>query len=313
MTNIRVLKPGFFTTVQDLGRPGFAYLGVSAGGAADALSLRIGNLLVGNPGGAASLEMTLLGASLEFDSDMLVAISGAKAECVVRTARGATTGAPLWEAFLVHGGERLECGATTEGARLYLSVAGGLQISKALGSASTLFAGKLGGINGRTLREDDLLAVGKPQCALRRLNRERLATLFGFELRVTRGPQRDWFSRDAVTRFFATEYTVSELANRNGLRLQGDPISLATNRQLLTEGVSLGAVQVPPDGQPIILFVDQQTTGGYPKIANVISADMHRVGQLKPRDVIRFREVSIDDAVEALRAQERWIAESLFA
>jgi len=126
-------------------------------------------------------------------------------------------------------------------------------------------------------------------------------------IRATCGAQRDWFSDDAYGRFLAGLYTVSEQSDRAGLRLKGDAVSTREMRQLLTDGIPLGAIQVPQDGQPIILFVDQQTTGGYPKIANVIAADMHHVGQLRPRDEIRFAEVSIPEAVDALDMQERWI------
>jgi antagonist of KipI len=126
---------------------------------------------------------------------------------------------------------------------------------------------------------------------------------------VTSGAQRDWFSDDAYAGFLAASYAVSEQSDRAGLRLKGDAISIRETRQLLTDGIPLGAIQVPQDGQPIILFVDQQTTGGYPKIANVIAADKHRVGQLRPRDEVRFSELSIPEAIEALRVQERWLKE----
>jgi allophanate hydrolase subunit 2 len=128
-------------------------------------------------------------------------------------------------------------------------------------------------------------------------------------IRVTRGAQSDWFTEDVFALFLASSHVVSEQSDRAGLRLKGEPVTPREQKQLITDGIPLGAIQVPPDGQPILLFVDQQTTGGYPKIASVIAADMHRVGQLRPRDEVWFAEVSMSEAVEALRAQERWLAE----
>jgi biotin-dependent carboxylase-like uncharacterized protein len=311
VTQIRVVKPGFFTTVQDLGRRGYAHLGLSAAGAADALSLRVANLLVGNDETAAALEMTLLGGTFEFEADAVVAVTGAQAECVVSNPESGRRRAPLWEAFEIARGERLAIGATTSGARVYLAVAGGLAVQQVLGSASTLLAARMGGVDGRALREGDVLCMGERLGSPGRLRESALDGIYGDEIRVTRGPQFDWFRADDVARFLNGAYEVTEYANRNGLRLSGEAIAPVKSQQLLTEGVSLGAVQVPADGQPIILFVDQQTTGGYPKIANVIAADMHRVGQLKPHDIVRFREVTIAEAVDALRELERWIMEAL--
>ena len=178
-----------------------------------------------------------------------------------------------------------------------------------MGSASTDLRGGFGGFEGRRLRTDDVLDIGKSTGARpRRLRAEAFDDLRrSGPIRVTRGAQHDWFSAEAWAKFLATPFEVSEQSDRAGLRLKGAPIELREPKQLLTDGIPLGAVQIPQDGQPIILFVDQQTTGGYPKIANVIAADMHRIGQLRPRDEVRFAEVSIADAIEALREQEQWL------
>jgi antagonist of KipI len=311
MTRVRVTKPGLLTTVQDLGRRGCAHSGVSAGGAADALSLRIANRLVGNVEDSPALEMTLLGAELEFEGNAVIAITGAMAECIVTMPDGSRELAPRWEPFQVRAGERLDCGAATEGARLYVAAAGGFEVPRVLGSASTFLPGKLGGVEGRALRVGDLIEIGTEHGAVRGLPPGALDRLFAREIRITPGPQRERFDEAALARLVAGEYIVSEDSNRNGIRLKGASVAPGDKQQLLTEGVSLGAIQVPADGQPIILFVDQQTTGGYPKIANVIAADMHRVGQLKPRDIVRFHWVTIGEAVDALRAQERWLSEFL--
>jgi antagonist of KipI len=280
---------------------------VSASGAADALSLRVGNLLVGNPETAAGLEMTLVGGVFEFESETLVAITGSDFE--PRLNGGLV---PLWTSFTVRGGNRLAFGATKSGARCYLCIEGGIDCPLVLGSASTHLLTTLGGIDGRALNKGDVLQTRSGPArhpALRKIKPELVEMLFSTgPLRVTPGPQADWFSSDAHALFSSSPYEVSEDSNRMGLRLLGHELQRTIDRELLTEGVSLGAVQVPQSGQPIILFVEHQTTGGYPKIANVISADMHRVGQLRPRDTVRFEFVSVDVALDLLRQQEHLVS-----
>jgi antagonist of KipI len=303
---IRVIQPGLLMTVQDLGRYGYSHLGISAGGAADQLAVRIANLLVGNPENAATLEMTLTGATLEFDEESVVALGGGECDCRI----GGET-APIWQAVRVPAGEVLACGGLKSGVRLCLAVQGGLDVCPIMGSASTSLAGHFGGIEGRGLRKGDLLNVREGHNSRgRTLKPGAIDTLYSRgPIRVTRGAQHDWFGSEAFDTLLSSSYTVSEESNRSGLRLQGEPIPSRVGTQLLTEGVSLGAIQVPQNGQPIILFVDQQTTGGYPKIANVISADMHRVGQLRPRELVRFAEVTIPEAIRLLREQEQRLKE----
>ncbi len=303
---IRVAKPGFFSTVQDLGRFGHAHLGISPAGAADALSLRIANLLVGNDENAAALEMTLLGATLAFDELAILALTGASCECKV-----GPNAVPLNQAVEVAAGSVLQCGSTTDGARSYLAIQGGFDVPIVMGSASTDIRGHFGGLEGRRLQNGDLLRARKGRnMQVRRLHDEVLEALHPKgPVRVTAGAQHDWFSGETYAKLLSSPYLVREQSDRAGLRLQGEPVSPSKKSQLVTDGIPLGAIQVPQDGQPIILFVDQQTTGGYPKIANVIAADMHRIGQLRPRDQLRFAEASIAEAIEAIRAQERWLKE----
>jgi len=284
---LSVLSPGLLTTVQDLGRYGYGHLGVSASGAADALSLRAGNLLVGNAENAPALEMTLLGGAFEFSANTTVALTGSDFD----------GGAPWWSAFEVKAGEALRLGPTRSGARCYLCVRGGISVPMLLGSASTHLLTGMGGFEGRALRKGDVLAIGGDTAGPPRRGALRFQIRRDV-LRVTDGPQRDWFAQglDGLV------YKVGEESDRMGLRLQGPKIDCA--RELVTEGVSLGAIQVPRGGEPIILFVEHQTTGGYPKIANVISADLPAVGQLRPRDEVRFERVSLDEAWRLLREQE---------
>ena len=277
------------TTVQDLGRPGYAHLGISASGAADALSLRAGNLLVGNPEGAAALEMTLAGGTFEFESRAVVALTGADFDSSI----------PMWTPVWVKPGEQVRCGHARSGARCYLCVSGGIEVPPVLGSASTHLLTSLGGHDGRALKRGDVLAVHTTT------SHQPPATSHG----VRSSPTSPTIHVTAPTNAQAlcrTAWEVQPDSDRMGLRLRGPALDGHTGH-MLTEGVPLGAVQVPPDGQPIILFVEHQTTGGYPKIANVISADFHAVGQLRPRDQVRFEQVSIDAALTLLEVQEEWL------
>jgi len=301
---IRVLKPGLSTTVQDWGRFGYAHLGISPCGAADNISLRIANLLVGNEETAPALEITLLGPTLLFERSALVALAGAACDCKAGEYR-----VPMNAALELPEGGVLHCGSTRDGARAYLAVRGGFEVPLVMNSASTDLRGRFGGFHGRRLQAGDELRVrtgsrNRP-CRLRQASLQALPR--SRPIRVTRGAQSEWFSTGEFARFLESSYCVREQSDRAGLRLQGEPIGPTEARQLLTDGIPMGAIQVPPDGQPIILFVDQQTTGGYPKIANVIAADLHRVGQLRPHDEVRFTEVSMTDAVDALRLQEKWL------
>ena len=306
MSTIEVLAPGLLTTLQDLGREGFGLMGVSPSGAADAISLRIGNRLVGNVEGAAGIEMTLLGATFLFPEGAVVALAGSDF--------GATLGGrpvEMWTAVEARSGETLRLGPTRSGARCTLCVWGGIMVKDFLGSASTHTLSGLGGHEGRALRKGDVLKIGAESGAIRKrkVSTRALEELRPLKtLRVTAGPESDWFAEAAQKIFYGSTYRVAEESNRMGLRLEGAAIPAPSGGEMISEGVSLGAIQVPEGGQPIILFVEQQTTGGYPKIANVISADFHSLGQLRPRDEIRFELVSLNRARKLLREQEELLA-----
>jgi antagonist of KipI len=300
---IQVLEPGLFTAVQDLGREGFGAMGVSASGAADAVSLRLGNRLVGNDEGAAGLEMTLLGGTFILPEGALLALTGSDFGA-------ALDGKPveLWTSFEAKAGQTLRLGPTRTGARCYLSVQGGIEVQLFLGSASTHILSGLGGHEGRALRKGDLLKIGRESGAIRerRLAARALKELQPRKiLRLTEGPQSDWFPESARRLFYESRYRVAEESNRMGIRLEGAIVPVPSGGEMISEGVSLGAIQVPEGGKPIILFVEQQTTGGYPKIANVISADFHSLGQLRPRDEIRFERVDWETARSLLIEQEK--------
>jgi len=318
MSSLQVQAPGLQTTVQDLGRRGFGPLGVSPSGAADPISLRLGNRLVGNDEGAAGLEMMLLGGTFVFPEGAIVALMGSDF--------GATlddVSLDLGTSAEVRPGQTIRLGPTNSGARCYLCVHGGISVKPFLGSASTDILSGLGGFEGRPLRKGDVVRI---ESSTEPFHRRTIAPAVSEHLsrrkilRVTAGPQADWFSESSLRSFYASTYRVGEQSNRMGLRLERelelgpeDKLEAATISQrgvshMITEGVSLGAIQVPTGGSPIILFVEQQTTGGYPKIANVISADLHRVGQLRPRDEIRFEQVTFEAARSLLIEQEKLLS-----
>jgi antagonist of KipI len=317
---IAVLEPGLFTTVQDLGRPGHARMGVSAAGAADATALRIANRLAGNPDGSPALEMTLAGCTFRFDAPACVAIAGADMQARI-------DGRPLpsWSAAPVPTGATLACGQAAYGARAVLAVAGGIVVPLVLGSASTHVPSRLGGFEGRALRRGDRLRFGAPAPemlpAARRVPPDALAALApaaaggaAVTLRVTPGAQGDRFDEPSRRLLVESEYRVSGASDRMGLRLEGPPIPPPGGGTMLTEGMPLGAIQIPPAGGPVILFVDHQTTGGYPVIASVASADLSAVAQLRPGSRVRFAMITLDDARRLLAGRAAAIeAASRFA
>jgi antagonist of KipI len=294
MNSLVVESAGLLTTVQDFGREGFGVLGVSASGAADAVALRLGNLLLENKAGTPALEMTLTGGTFLFPDGAVICPAGGNFGAQMDGKE-----LELWRPHAILPGKRLVIGATRDFARCYLCVAGGIGVAEFLGSASTHLLSGLGGWAGRALRKGDVLPIGKLE---KNIRRRRLAAgvLEALRpkktLRVTRGPQFDWFPDEARRMLAGSEFRVSEESNRMGLRLEGPRLAARGNAEMISEGTPLGAIQVTPSGQAIILFVEQQTTGGYPKIANVIGADLHCVGQLRPRDAIRFEEVSLAEA-----------------
>jgi antagonist of KipI len=303
MSSLVVESPGLLTTVQDLGRPGYGTIGVSPSGAADPVALRLANLLVGNEPGAAALEMTLLGGTFVFPQGAVIALTGADFGA---TLNGKT--ADMWTPLTIPPHGKLALGPTRNFARAYLAVAGGLAVKRFLGSASTHLLSGLGGVEGRPLRKGDVLHLGKParKIPTRNISKTTLLTLMPRGvLRVTEGPQIDSFSEADRHTFFRGTFRVSEASDRMGIRLEDHKINCALAGEMITEGTPLGAIQVTPNGQPIVLFVEQQTTGGYPKIANVIGADLHRLGQLRPRAEVRFERTSLPVAISLLREQEK--------
>lgn len=291
---IEVVKPGLLTTVQDLGRPGYRGVGVSLGGAADPFALRIANLLVGNPEDAAALEITLAGPELEFSVDAVVAIGGA-----------AFAGLPSWRPIAVRAGERLRFGTAEQGCRGYLAVAGGIDVPVVLGGRGTSLRAGFGGLEGRALRAGDRLGIGPAaERPFRGLALSpSLLPSYGPAptLRVLRGSEAAEFG-EALGE---TAFTVLPQSDRMGVRLGGKALKRGADVDLPSTAVAPGTVQVPPDGQPIVLLADAQTIGGYPQAAHVIGCDLPLAAQLRPGDSVRFEEVSLADAHALAATRER--------
>ena len=301
MSCLQVIAPGFFTTVQDLGRPGYAHLGVSACGAADPLSLRLGNMLLGNPQTAAALEMTMTGGTFRFPEGATFALTGFASKL---------NGTPIapWTTTRAQPYAELCVGRPQSGARGYLCIRGGIRVPPVFGSASTHFLSGIGGVAGRALRAGDLLRIGREPIAPPKVMLRKCLAISDNILRTTLGPQASRFSEQTQQSFYNASYFVSKQANRMGLRLEGPELRTLTDAGELSQGVSNGSVQVTNSGQPLILFVEQQTTGGYPLIAQVITADLYKVGQLAPGNRVTFERVTIAEAVALYRQQEHWIA-----
>ena len=301
---IEVLSPGLFTTVQDLGRPGLGHLGVPEAGAVDAFSLRVANRLVGNPDGAAALEMTGRGPSLRFESDAAIALAGALPDASL-------DGEPVppYQTLTVRAGAVLECGALTRGWRSYLAVGGGgLRVEPVLGSAST---DSLSSLGPTPVTAGQRLEIGTlsltTSCYLRASPRYGQAVT----LRVLPGPQQDWFKAEARGLIAAAAFKVLPQSDRTGVRLDGPALARSRDTELPSMGMVTGAVQVPPSGRPIVLLANHGATGGYPVIANVISADLSALAQLAPGAELHFSEVSRVAALAALREREERLQRDL--
>ena len=302
---LTVVRPGMLTTVQDLGRWGHQSVGVPVAGPMDWYSHRLANLRAGNPPTAAALEITLIGPELLADGVLTCAVAGADFEIRVNdSAIDATL------PFALDAGDRLRFGARRSGARATLAVAGGLDLPVVLGSRATSLISRMGPFGGRALKPDDRLPIAEPTRAPLSSAGLPLARIAGgARLRVIFGPHDTRFTEGERLSFTSARYVVTPESNRMGYRLAGPPIDRHDTSELLSDATAIGSVQVPPSGVPILLMADRQTTGGYPKIATVITADLPLAGQLAPGDWIEFVACSPDDALIALREREAALQE----
>jgi antagonist of KipI len=309
-----VMHAGPLSTVQDLGRIGFGAIGVAPSGAMDPWALRTANALVGNDDGAAGIEFTMSGPTIAFEDDAVVALSGSRFDAaILRSVSGSAferdvdaAPAPHQMSFHLRAGETIRIGPTLSGARGYLAVRGGVEVDQVFGSRSTQVAAGLGG---RVLKQGDRLATGAGTDAPPRRARTTSAYVSEQRLRAIPGPQREIFVAGSIERLFGSPYRVTTKADRTGIRLEGSAMELTTIPDIDPEGVVAGALQVPGDGQPILLCNDRPTTGGYAKVATVIGADMHLAAHLKPGDTVRFGVSTPDAARSAWRdLEDSWRA-----
>jgi allophanate hydrolase len=311
---LEVLAPGLHTTVQDLGRPGYQAIGVPVSGALDGFSLRLANTLVGNPLGSAALEILLSGPTLEVAADTVrVALAGVGASLAIGAekpqviAAGQSVTLRRGEVFQIVPGEQSAC--------CYLAAEGGIAVPLVLGSASTYARAAIGGIEGRALRRGDVVPLGVACASARAELRlpSPMAASGEQPIRVVLGPQQEYFTEEAVKSLLGSEFRVSPAADRMGMRLDGPPLRHRHGWDIVSDAIATGAIQVAGSGQPILLLADHQTTGGYPKIATVVSADLPVVGRRRPGDRMRFVGVTVETAEALCRDAERQFAELVTA
>jgi biotin-dependent carboxylase-like uncharacterized protein len=307
---LRVLSPGLMTTLQDLGRPGHQRLGIPVSGALDPISLRAANLIVGNPAATAALEIAYQGPVLAVEADSVrVALAGASAPVDILDESDAAQRIPLLCSTRLQRGQRLRIGALA-GAVAYLAVEGGFAVEPMLGSRSTYTRAGIGGFAGRAVTAGDLLPLARATVDERE---ERMLPLLDLaapaRFRIVLGPQDDYFTEAAIRTLLESTYTVSPATDRMGMRLDGPKLEHAKGFNIVSDGIAPGAIQVPGNGLPIVLLADRQTTGGYPKVAAVISADLPALGRLMPGAKVAFQAVSIDEAEAARRQMATLIAD----
>jgi antagonist of KipI len=300
-----VIEPGILTTIQDMGRYGFSQFGVPPSGVLDTFSLKVGNLLVGNREREACLEITLMGLKIKVLKEVVIAITGGDLSPTLNEEP-----LEMWRTHLLVEGDVITFKKIRAGCRAYLAVSGGFVVPKIMGSSSTYLSGNFGGLEGRKLRRGDILYTLDISSSLNKLGlRFPSDWIPSLEkevlLRVIPGPQDHHFTEKGFQTFCSSSYQVTPQCDRMGVRLEGPKIERRSDveESIISEGLISGAIQVPGDGKPIIILTEL-VTGGYTKIATIISTDLSKVAQLKPGDQVRFKPISIEEAHDLLKEQE---------
>ena len=309
---IKILEPGFNVTVQDLGRASFQHLGVPVSGAVSPVALKIGNALVGNKPGVACLEIRLVGPTIEVLCDAIrVALTGTITEIELIGENGRCQ--PANQSLVLKKGQKFRIGTISDSGSAYLAIEGGFQLPEVYGSLSTYVRGSIGGFSGKALEQGDEIPLNRGNVEDR--NELRVSNLAALEengpLRIIFGPQKDYFKEESIRDFLGSPYLITRDADRMGMRLDGPVLKHERGYNIVSDGIVTGAIQVPGTGQPIILLADHQTTGGYPKMATVISADISRMGRLRPGDTVRFKEVTADEAEKARFEHEKMVLSAI--
>lgn len=302
---IVVENPGIQTTVQDEGRFGYQQYGVSPAGPMDTKSFFLANILVGNKRGESALEMTFMGPTLKFEKDNIIAVTGANVSPTVNNEP-----IPMYQAVLVHAGDTVAFGVATGGARAYIAFAGGLDVPVVMGSKATLMRNKIGGVEGRKLEKGDAIGFVNPKTSLPKMEMRKLEPekfpQKEVTLRVVTGPQDTAFSEEEVRKFFWYSATITNEFDRMGCRLEREePLHHIKDGNTISDGIVFGSIQVPTNGQPIIMLADRQTTGGYTKIGTVISVDLPKLAQAQPGYKVHFVRVGIQLAQELYLRQQK--------
>ena len=320
---LKVLRAGILSTLQDLGRWGCQRFGVPVSGVMDEVSHRLANLLVGNDENEATVEMTLVGPGFALTRDALIAVCGADFESRVNGER-----LPRARPVLVRAGSTLDFGPCRRGCRAYLAVAGGFAVAPVLGSRSTYLRGAFGGWHGRALKRGDLLPTGEADATLypdlqRKLGERRASVVYPawsvaervellapgpYLIRFVPGRHWDAFPSQARSRFVGSDYRIGSNSDRQGYRLSGPLLLPETPIEVISGGVTFGTIQVPPDGEPIVLMANRQTTGGYPRLGEVAGVDLPLLAQLPPGAPVRFQPVELATAQALLNERERDLA-----
>lgn len=305
MGKIKIIQPGLMTTVQDLGRYGYQQFGVSVSGAMDSIATRLANILVGNREEEGLLEITMVGPEIEFLDSMIIAITGGDLQPIVNDRP-----IKMNRSVLINPGDCLRFQGIKKGCRSYIAFAGGVEVPVIMGSKSTFVRAKVGGYKGRALQSGDILDIGEPTNSLEYLvGREVKKDFYDYgsnpiEVRVILGPQDDAFTQEGMQTFFNGEYIVTNKFDRMGYTLEGEKIEHKEGADIISDGISMGAIQIPNQGTPIIMMADRQTTGGYTKIGNVITVDLPKIAQAKPGDKIFFRKSTLEQAHQLIKQQE---------
>jgi len=311
---LNIMAPGVHTTAQGAKRIGYQDIGVPGSGPLDPVSFRLANALVGNAGDTAAFELLLQGPTCEVLADAIrVALVGCSAGLEVRSERARVV--PAGQSVRLTRGEVFRIGPLGDSACAYLAIEGGFDVAPVLGSVSTYVRGVIGGFEGRRLQKGDVVPLRLAGAEVRAESALPRALDPGLEqpVRVVLGPQADYFTDEAVKTFLSSVYTVSPQSDRMGFRLDGPPLAHAKGYNIVSDGVMPGSIQVPGSGQPIVLMADHQTTGGYPKIATVVSADLPLVGRRRPGRPIRFVSIEVREAERHRKEQEAAIRHEIDA
>ncbi|MGN7477014.1 biotin-dependent carboxyltransferase family protein [Solibacillus silvestris] len=291
---LKVVKPGLFATIQDSGRTGYQQYGVISSGVMDQIAFRIGNALL-KQSNKAAIEMTLIGGMFQFAKATAIVLTGGMMQATINDKP-----ISMYKVIRVKAGDLLNCGAILNGARSYLCIAGGFLVEQILGSRSTYTKAQFGGLEGRALQAQDEIPYEESAANYSAFKVKTDYFYKNAPIRILQGTEWQQFSMHMQKNFLEQSYTISLKADRMGFHLEAHtPIYIESQFQLLSEAVTFGTIQLPPSGQPIVLMADRQTTGGYPKAAQVITADLHRLAQLTPKQSLQFELISIEQAEEA--------------